>query len=190
LRPQRTEALKRSPKRMALPHRGRPFNGPAPVKAGICGSPETAVCAPPRRWESGRGSDDLAQAAVQALHRVGNRYEGGRRRSAGRIERFWRIVRPSGTEAPGARSAGRPMYWMSRELGLVAGRLCDSPRLRNAADTVRTLAEPRRRARNPTTAKSDADLLGGFAIELVNFRSGASMLRTPRWRGDFLYPWW
>ncbi|MBB4397189.1 hypothetical protein GGD62_006322 [Bradyrhizobium sp. ERR14] len=32
-----------------------------------------------------------------------------------------------GTEAPGARSAGRPMYSMSRELELVAGRLCDSP---------------------------------------------------------------
>ncbi|UUO30069.1 hypothetical protein DCG74_23820 [Bradyrhizobium sp. WBAH42] len=32
-----------------------------------------------------------------------------------------------GTEAPGARSAGRPMHTMSRELELVAGRLCDSP---------------------------------------------------------------
>ena len=32
-----------------------------------------------------------------------------------------------GTEAPGARSAGRPIHTMSRELELVAGRLCDSP---------------------------------------------------------------
>ncbi|MGY3413150.1 hypothetical protein ACVWZV_009316 [Bradyrhizobium sp. GM5.1] len=32
-----------------------------------------------------------------------------------------------GTEAPGARCAGRPMHTMSRELELVAGRLCDSP---------------------------------------------------------------
>ena len=39
-----------------------------------------------------------------------------------------RMVRPSGTvEAPGARSAGRPMYMMSCELALVAGRLCNSP---------------------------------------------------------------
>jgi hypothetical protein len=32
-----------------------------------------------------------------------------------------------GTEAPGARSAGRPIRTMSRELEFVAGRLCDSP---------------------------------------------------------------
>jgi len=48
--------------------------------------------------------------------------------------RSWRMVRPSGTEAPGARSAGRPMYMMSCELALVAGRLCDSPGCAVSAD--------------------------------------------------------
>src|SRR5215813_8889119 len=43
---------------------------------------------------------------------------------SGGIEWFWRMVRPSGTEAPGARGAGRPINSMSRELELVAGRLC------------------------------------------------------------------
>ena len=41
---------------------------------------------------------------------------------------------PSGTEAPGARGAGRPINSMSRELELVAGRLCDSPGCAESAD--------------------------------------------------------
>jgi hypothetical protein len=40
---------------------------------------------------------------------------------------FRRMVRPSGIEAPGAPSAGRPFYTMNREFALVAGRLFDSP---------------------------------------------------------------
>ena len=53
---------------------------------------------------------------------------------SGQIQRFWRMVRPSGTEALGARSAGRPINSMSRELELVAGRLCDSPGWAESAD--------------------------------------------------------
>jgi hypothetical protein len=49
-------------------------------------------------------------------------------------KRSRRMVRPSGTEAPGARSVGRPMYSMSCELALVAGRLCDSPGCAVSAD--------------------------------------------------------
>jgi hypothetical protein len=40
---------------------------------------------------------------------------------------FRRMVRPSGIEAPGAPSVGRPFYTMNREFALVAGRLFDSP---------------------------------------------------------------
>ena len=49
-------------------------------------------------------------------------------------KRSRRMVRPSGTEAPGARSVGRPMYSMSCELALVAGRLCNSPGCAVSAD--------------------------------------------------------
>ena len=40
---------------------------------------------------------------------------------------FRRMVQPSGIEAPGAPSAGRPFYTMNREFVLVAGRLFNSP---------------------------------------------------------------
>ncbi|NWL43764.1 hypothetical protein FBF71_42270 [Bradyrhizobium elkanii] len=40
-----------------------------------------------------------------------------------------------GTEAPGARCAGRPIHTMSRELELVAGRLCDSPGCAESANS-------------------------------------------------------
>ena len=40
----------------------------------------------------------------------------------------WRMVRPSGIGAPGARNlVGRPVYTMSRELVLVVGRPYDLP---------------------------------------------------------------
>jgi hypothetical protein len=71
---------------------------------------------------------------VEPLERIRNRYEDGG--ADVRLEplRFRRMVRPSGTEAPGARSAGRPIYSMSCELALVAGRLCDSPGCAVSAD--------------------------------------------------------
>jgi hypothetical protein len=47
---------------------------------------------------------------------------------------FRRMVRPSGIEAPGAPSAGRPFYTMNREFALVAGRLFDSPGCAASAD--------------------------------------------------------
>ena len=48
-----------------------------------------------------------------------------RRRPAASDEQ--RMVRPSGTRRREHEGAGRPIYTMSRELELVAGRLCDSP---------------------------------------------------------------
>jgi hypothetical protein len=39
----------------------------------------------------------------------------------------WRMVRPSGQRHREHEGAGRPIHTMSRELELVAGRLCDSP---------------------------------------------------------------
>jgi hypothetical protein len=39
-----------------------------------------------------------------------------------------------GRGAPGARRVGRPMYRMSRELALVAGRPCDLPGCAASAD--------------------------------------------------------
>jgi len=85
----------------------------------------------------GEDPDDVGAAldlAVEALERVGNRYDDAGADVCLGSTRSWRMVRPSGTEAPGARSAGRPMYMMSCELALVAGRLCDSPGCAVSAD--------------------------------------------------------
>lgn len=78
--------------------------------------------------------DGPAQFGVQGFDGIRNRYEmvGADIRLG--LSRSWRMVRPSGTEAPGARSAGRPIYTMSCELALVAGRLCDSPGCAASAD--------------------------------------------------------
>ena len=51
--------------------------------------------------------------SVQVENDVGNRYEDDGAAVRLEFSRFWRMVRPSGTEAPGARSAGRPMCTMS-----------------------------------------------------------------------------
>src|SRR3954471_13166496 len=82
-------------------------------------------------------SCDLSPAlnlAVETLERVRNRYESGGADVRLGSKRFRRMVRPSGTEAPGARSAGRPIYSINCELALVAGRLCDSPGCAVSAD--------------------------------------------------------
>ena len=67
---------------------------------------------------------DLAQ---NAFERIVNRYEtlgaDVRLRSSG----SWRMVRPSGRRHREHEGAGRPIRTMSRELELLAGRLCDSP---------------------------------------------------------------
>ena len=69
------------------------------------------------------------------MHKVvSNRYEMAGADVRLGSQRSRRMVRPSGTEAPGARSAGRPMYSMSCELVLVAGRLCDLPGCAVSAD--------------------------------------------------------
>jgi hypothetical protein len=61
------------------------------------------------------------------FERVINRYEilgaNVRLRSSG----SWRMVRPSGRRHREHEGAGRPIRTMSRELVLLAGRLCDSP---------------------------------------------------------------
>jgi hypothetical protein len=63
----------------------------------------------------------------QPLEQVGNRYEISRCQRSAAVFYIVAYGATIGTEAPGARSAGRPIHTMSRELELVAGRLCDSP---------------------------------------------------------------
>ena len=71
-----------------------------------------------------RAPPDLAQ---NTLERIVNRYEilgaNVRLRSSGSS----RMVRPSGRRHREHEGAGRPIRTMSRELVLLAGRLCDSP---------------------------------------------------------------
>ena len=62
-----------------------------------------------------------------AFDDVGNRYEISRCQRSAAVFYIVAYGATIGTEAPGARSAGRPIHTMSRELVLVAGRLCDSP---------------------------------------------------------------
>jgi hypothetical protein len=77
--------------------------------------------------EAAAGLDDLAQRTMQRLDRIGNRYEISRCQRSAAVSYIVAYGATIGTEAPGARSAGRPIHTMSRELVLVAGRLCDSP---------------------------------------------------------------
>ena len=48
-----------------------------------------------------------AQLGIQGLDRIGNRYEDAGACVRLEFSRFWRMVRPSGTEAPGARKCGQ-----------------------------------------------------------------------------------
>ena len=78
----------------------------------------------------GEYADDIGAAfdlLIQPFERVGNRYEDRGARSSGQDVWCWRMVRPSGTRGTGSTSVGRPIYSMSRELALVAGRPCDRP---------------------------------------------------------------
>ena len=84
--------------------------------------------------EVAAGFDRATELCVQGLDGIRNRYDDAGADVRLGSTRSWRMVRPSGTEAPGARSAGRPMYMMSCELVLVAGRLCDSPGCAVSAD--------------------------------------------------------
>lgn len=60
---------------------------------------------------------------VQRLDRVGNLYEISRCQRCAAVFYIVAYGATIGSEAPGARSAGRPMHTMSRELELVTGRL-------------------------------------------------------------------
>ena len=78
----------------------------------------------------GEDADDLGSPldlAVKALDQVCNRYESSRRQRSAAVFYIVAYGATIGIEAPGARCAGRPIHTMSRELELVAGRLCDSP---------------------------------------------------------------
>jgi len=76
------------------------------------------------RADNAGASPDLAQNAFQ---RVVNRYEILGAAVRLRCSRSWRMVRPSGQGHREHEGAGRPIRTMSRELELLAGRLCDSP---------------------------------------------------------------
>jgi hypothetical protein len=83
-----------------------------------------------RRLAVREGADNTgapSDFAQDAFQRIINRYEilgaNVRLRSSG----SWRMVRPSGRRHREHEGAGRPIRTMSRELVLLAGRLCDSP---------------------------------------------------------------
>ena len=67
---------------------------------------------------------DLAQ---NALEWIINRYDILGAKVRLRCSRSWRMVRPSVQGHREHEGAGRPIRTMSRELELLAGRLCDSP---------------------------------------------------------------
>ncbi len=69
----------------------------------------------------------MAHGSEGAFNGVCNRYEISWCQCSAAVFYIVAYGATIGTEAPGARSAGRPMRTMSRELELVAGRLCDSP---------------------------------------------------------------
>lgn len=64
---------------------------------------------------------------VEALDRVGNRYEISRCQRSAAVFYIGARGATIGTEALRARCADRPMHSLCRELELVAGRFCDSP---------------------------------------------------------------
>ncbi|MGY2933191.1 hypothetical protein ACVWZ6_002793 [Bradyrhizobium sp. GM6.1] len=74
-----------------------------------------------------RSDGAVANGGEGAFDGVGNRYEISRCQRSAAVFCVVAYGATIGTEAPGARCAGRPMHTMSRELELVAGRLCDSP---------------------------------------------------------------
>jgi hypothetical protein len=74
--------------------------------------------------------------ASETLDRVGNRYEISRCQRSAPVFYIVAYGATIGTEAPGARCAGRPIHMMSRELELVAGRLCDLALLRRERESV------------------------------------------------------
>jgi hypothetical protein len=61
------------------------------------------------------------------LERIVNRYEILGADVRLRLTSSRRMVRPSGQRHREHEGAGRPIHTMSRELELLAGRLCDSP---------------------------------------------------------------
>ncbi len=80
-----------------------------------------------RRQRSFGPNRPVPHRREHAFDRIGNRYEMSRCQRSAAVFDIVAYGATIGTEAPGARSAGRPMHTMSRELELVAGRLCDSP---------------------------------------------------------------
>ncbi len=81
----------------------------------------------PVRQTSLRSDGAVALVGEGAFDGLGNRYESSRCQRFAAVFYIVAYGATIGTEAPGARCAGRPMHTMSRELELVAGRLCDSP---------------------------------------------------------------
>jgi hypothetical protein len=74
--------------------------------------------------------DDLEATALldkKSFKQIRNRYEILGADVRLRYSRSWRMVRPSGQRHREHEGVGRPIRTMSRELELVAGRLCDSP---------------------------------------------------------------
>jgi hypothetical protein len=73
-----------------------------------------------------RAGRAMADGREGAFDDICNRYEISRCQCSAAVFYIVAYGATIGTAAPGARSAGRPIHTMSRELELVAGRLCDS----------------------------------------------------------------
>ena len=86
------------------------------------------------RETSLRADGAVTNRCERAFNDIGNRYEISRCQRSAAVFYIVAYGATIGTEAPGARSAGRPIHTMSRELELVAGRLCDSPGCAESAD--------------------------------------------------------
>ena len=78
--------------------------------------------------------DRSPELCVQGFDRICNRYEDGRCGSPAASLRRGLCCEHPGQRHREHEGAGRPMYTMSRELALVAGRLCDSPGCAESAD--------------------------------------------------------
>ena len=77
-------------------------------------------------WENADDMGAPLDLTIEPFGRINNRYEMRGADDRLRCSSSWR-VRPSGRRHREHEGAGRPIHTMSRELELLAGRLCDSP---------------------------------------------------------------
>jgi hypothetical protein len=121
--------VKRSPSRTANRHLAMDHSRGGMIHCSRSGSTvqhQEEFCGGFIIWEMTLGSDRPAEFGIQSLNSIRNRYEYRGAPSFGWGLRVSGVrVRPSGTRGTGR--TRRPMYIMSRELALVAGRSATCP---------------------------------------------------------------